>query len=93
MDIENLKLIISAVNELGVDSKEVFMWWLILTYGSTYLFGLIWSVISIFILKYFYSVLNGNSQLEQLRKAAGVSERFSQRELEKACRVLKDYYL
>ena len=92
MDIENLKLIINALNELGANSKEAFMWWLVLTYGSTYLFGLIWSFIAIYIIRSVYYLINGISQIEQLKKAIGVYRFLSKREFDKVCEVLKEHY-
>jgi len=37
MDIESLKLIISTLNNLGANSKEAFVYYLIVSYGSVYL--------------------------------------------------------
>jgi len=92
MDIENLNLIISTLNELGTNSKEAFMWWLAVTYGATYLFGFIWSCIALYIIKLGYRLINNLTDSSKLMKAAGVTGYFTPSELKKACETLRKHY-
>jgi len=92
MDIESLKLIISTLNDLGANSKEAFVYYLIASYGSVYLFGIIWSCITIYIVKLSYRLLNNSSDLSKLRDASKINYYFSKEELNKACKVLEKYY-
>ena len=92
MDIEQLKLIIDTLNSLGENSKEAFIYWIIIKYGTTYLFGIIWSCIAIYLIKKVYFLLNNLSMLKDFREAAGISSYISSFDRKKICRILEKYY-
>jgi hypothetical protein len=92
MDIETIKQVIEMVNQLGVNGKDAFITWLIVTNASTYIFGLIWSIIAACVLRGAYVALMGWHNLCQLRDAAGISCYFTAQELRRACAILRKYY-
>lgn len=92
MDIENLKLIINTLNSLGANTKESFIWWLVLTTGPTYIFGLIWSCTAIYIVKIISRIIIYSQASHKLMLAAGVSDYFLSTELERACKTLQLHY-
>ena len=92
MDIENLKLVISILNELGSNTKESFIWWLVLTNGSTYLFGFIWSGIALYIIKLGYRLIISYMDAEKIMTSAGINSYFTPNELKKVCKTLELHY-
>ena len=92
MDIEQLKLIIDTLNSLGENSKEAFIYWIIIKYGATYLFGIIWSCIAFYLIKKGYFLLNNLSMIKTFREAAGITDYISEGDRKKICRVLSKYY-
>jgi len=93
MEIDKLKLIIEALNNLGGGAKEAFYWWLIINYGLAYLIGIIWSIIGGFVawrgIKLAENAFIANSQLTRLMNAFGTAYYFSSTELEKAEEALR----
>jgi hypothetical protein len=92
MDKESLKLIIDAINSLGANSKDVFIWWLIVQYGATYIFGTVWSLICIYVIRSGYALLHNHSISEKLRSAAGVTYSWNSSEVDAACDTLRKHY-
>ena len=100
MNIEQLKMVIDLLQSVGLEGKELFIWWMALAKGIPTVFGLIWSAIAVFFISKFFRFISEQSQLrdpeqsklDQLRDAAGVSICFSSNELEKAKKVLREHY-
>lgn len=96
MNMENLKMIIDSLNNLGSGAKEAFYWWLIINYGLSYFIGLIWSVIGGLAIwkgiKMGEVAIRGSSQIEILANAAGTAYYFSNRELTKATNILRKHW-
>jgi hypothetical protein len=96
MDLESLKQITEIINTIGATSKEAFLWWLIISNASTYIFGLIWSSIGFYtIAKLIYfipKISKSVNNLERLSKSAGEGCYFTEKELQKACSVLEKHY-
>lgn len=90
MDILQLKEVIDLIKSLGAESKQAFIWWLLINNASTYIFGMIWSVIGGLSIWRVINFIMSFSDLEKLRKAVGVEYRFSKNELRKAMNILRD---
>ena len=92
MNIEQLKMVIDLLQSVGLEGKELFIWWMALTKGIIVIFGLIWSVIAALAINRLLKFVPGHTQLDQLRDAAGVAGYFNSAELEKAKKVLREHY-
>lgn len=91
MDIETVREVISAFQELGGDAKEAFVWYLIVAYLPSYVIGLVWTVGGLFAIHKGIALLRGLLASERLREAAGVSILWRDHEIEKACSVLREH--
>ena len=89
MEIENLKLIIEMINTIGANSKDAFIWWLLIVYGKTYLFGLIWSAIGLVVFSKLFRIMSGLQVSERLRVSASVSIWFTEY-IDRASNVLRE---
>ena len=92
MNIEQLKMVIDLLQSVGLEGKELFIWWMALTKGITAMFGLIWTAIAVFFISKFFRFISEQTKLDQLRDAAGVQLCFNSAELEKAKKVLREHY-
>ena len=92
MNIEQLKMVIDLLQSVGLEGKELFIWWMALTKGIPAVFGLIWSVIAALTIHRLLQFVPGQKQIDQLMDAAGVAFYFSSDELEKAKKVLREHY-
>jgi len=96
MDVEQLKMVIDMISGMGEQAKGAFIWWLIITQAQAYIFGLIWSAIGLLVIiktpKLIKMCWNDSVTTQRLREAADVGYCFSNRELDKACAVLKQHY-
>ena len=92
MGPEELKLIIEAFKELGVEAKGAFIWYLILEYVPAFLIGLLWTGIGFFTVYKSMKLILSFQNDARLREAAGVSICWSTSELSRACDVLREHY-
>ena len=92
MNIEQLKMVIDLLQSVGLEGKELFIWWMALTKGIPAVFGLIWSAIAVFLISKCFRLIAEQTKINQLRDAAGVQIYFSSDELEKAKKVLREHY-
>ncbi|MEJ2655576.1 MAG: hypothetical protein P8012_00060 [Desulfobacterales bacterium] len=108
MDIEMLKQITEIIGTIGATSKEAFLWWLIISNLKTYLFGLVWSGISAFLIvkllklardcshAHVLKLARNCSDAHVLKHACGFTNKntdgFTSEQLKRACRVLEKYY-
>lgn len=92
MDVETLKQIADIISTVSNESKEAFIWYVIVAYGKGYFLGTIWAAIAVYGLKLAHGILHTLLAGESLRKAAGVYYGWSDTELQKACDVLATHY-
>jgi len=92
MDIVQMKMLTEMIVQLGEESREVFIWWLVLEKVPGILFGLLWSVIGCVVLFYIYRIYLTFLVGEKLRKAANVRVLWSAAELARAEDVLKKHF-
>ena len=92
MNIEQLKMVIDLLQSVGLEGKELFIWWMALTKGISAVFGLMWTAIAVFFISKSFRLIAEQSKLDQLRDAAGVAGYFNSAELEKAKKVLREHY-
>ena len=73
--MEELKLIIEAINGLGENAKYAFIWWLIIDYILRYVFvsGTILCILYT-AYKVIFSVIKNNSLSEQIKSLMGYYE-------------------
>lgn len=92
MDIEQLKMILDAASVAGAGSKEMFYIFIGASVLETLLttFGILFIVLCA--VKILNKLITDYSDADKLRRAAGVSYRWSESELELACVILKQHF-
>ena len=91
MDIEIVREMITMLEQVGESTKELCIWWIILQYLPTIIFGTCWSCISIWVLKIAKDIIINYLASERLRKAAGVSCFWGRSELNSAIKILEKH--
>ncbi len=93
MDIETLRELIAAFQQLGGEAKEAFIWYLVIEHLPGFILGVAWTVIGAFaVLKGIglaREAIRDCSASGQLMKAAGVQVCWLPRTLDGACEVLR----
>jgi hypothetical protein len=92
MDIDALREIITAVQGLGGDAKEAFVWYLVLTYLPGYVLGAVWTCGGLVVLFRLVGILRGLAGIEAMREAAGVSICWGSGEWQKALRIIREHW-
>jgi len=90
MDIEQLKMVIEVLNNLGANAKVGFIVWIIVSFGHVYLFGAVWSLIGFSVLKWGYGLAKTAMLSTKLKESADISYQWSEDELKRACEILKE---
>ena len=92
MDIEQLKMILDAVSVAGAGWKELFYAFIGVSVLKDFITACIILCIIFSAVKLISRLITDNSEAEKLRRAAGVSYRWSENELDLACSILKQHF-
>lgn len=78
------------IDRHGVEAKDLIIWSMALDAGPSILFGVIWALIAVFTIRHTAYLLRCLFAGEQLRKAAKVSNSWSECELRRAGELLSE---
>lgn len=97
MSPETLREVIEAVQQLGGEAKEAFIWYLITAHLPAFVIGLVWTGIgglAIFaVIRLLRCIVNMVSRSEQLRQATGKREYdWRQSDVDEALEVVRRHY-
>ncbi len=92
MDIEQLKMTLDAASVSGAGGKELFYVFMGVIILKTFIAACVIICTIFFVVKIISRLITDNSEAEKLRRAAGVSYQWNEKELDLACSVLKQHY-
>ena len=93
MDIETLREVITAFQQLGGEAKEAFVWYLLFMHLPGLLIGLGWTAIGGVVLLKGVRLLQGLQCSGALKDAAGLGwGDWAPSELKIACESLREHY-
>lgn len=89
MDAQALKTIVDTLNVLGTEARSVFIWWLLVNYGISYLIGIAWTIIGGISIMKGFAILRCLYALESIASAAGYVTPLTQNEIAQICQKLR----
>lgn len=92
MDIEQLRMILDMVSAAGANGKELFCTFMWVSVLKTFSSSCLIFAFLFYVVKLINKIITDYGDAERLRRAAGVSYRWSESELELACAILKQHF-
>ena len=92
MDIEQLKMILDAASVAGAGGKELFYVFMGASVLKTFIAVCTILCIVFFAVKLIGRLITDNSEAEKLRRAAGISYNWNEKELDLACSILTQHF-
>lgn len=92
MDADSIREVIAALEALGGDAKEVFIWYLIIDKLPTIILKSLALIILAATIRGGYLLINTLVPNGRLRTAAGVRSMWLDRDLDAACQCLQEHY-